>query len=425
MHSFLATDRISRKLLSLLMVLALALVFCPVALAGDEATEEEETAANLAEALKKGTFSLNLRYRYETVDQDGFDDDAKASTVRTMLGFRTMAWAKMSAYIEFENITPVGMHGEYHNKGGGALWNGVDDKPVVADPKFTEVNQAYIDFTFLPDTKITAGREEILLGNVRFVGNVGWRQNHQSFDALSVVNKSIPRTTLFYGYISNVNRIFGDNKAMGSHLLNGTVKVTDSIKLALYAYLLDYDNEADFGASTQTIGGNFTGNHKFENNWKFLYDLEYAKQSDYGDNPMDVDADYYRVEAGTGMGKAFTVKVGQEKLGGSEADGKFSTPLATLHKWNGWADKFLATPTDGLVDTYFSVGGKWGAWGLTGIYHDFQADNGDMDYGTELDALLTYKAPWKQLFAIKFADYSADDFSVDTQKIMFFTAYGF
>jgi len=422
MLSLLTTVQKSRKLLSLVAACALAISLCPLAFAGEEC--EEEKADNLGDALKKGKFSLNLRYRYEMVDQDGFDNDAAASTVRTALGYRTLPWANMSAFIEVENITMVG-DDKYNNKGGGHLWNMVDDRPVVADPKLTEVNQAYLDFTFLPKTKITVGREEILLGNVRFVGNVGWRQNHQSFDAVSLVNKALPKTTIFYGYIDRVNRIFGDDKDMGSHLLNAVVKLSETNKLALYGYLLDYCDEGDWGASTSTYGLNYMGSFKVAEDWKIAYDLEYATQSDYGDNPNDVSADYYRVEAGTSKGKAFVFKIGHEVLGGSEEDGAFSTPLATLHKWNGWADKFLGTPANGLQDTYVVLGGGWGAWGLKGIYHSFKADSGSMDYGTELDALLTYKAPWKQLFALKYADYSADEHSVDTRKIMFFTAWGF
>jgi hypothetical protein len=422
MLAFLTADRTLRTLFSLVAVFALVLGLCPLAFAGEET--EEEQAETLGDALKKGTFSLNLRYRYEMVDQDGFDDDAAASTVRTALGYRTLPWANMSAFIEVENITLLG-DDDYNNKGAGHLANGMTNYPVVADPKLTEVNQAYLDFTFLPKTKITVGREEILLGNVRFVGNVGWRQNHQSFDALSLVNTSLPRTTIFYGYIDRVNRIFGDNKDMGSHLLNARIKLSDTNSLTLYTYLLDYCDEADWGGSTSTYGLNYTGSFKVNDDWKIGYDLEWATQGDFADNPNDVSADYYRVEAGTAKGKAFTFKIGHEVLGGSEEDGAFATPLATLHKWNGWADKFLGTPANGLADTYVILGGTWGAWGLKGIYHDFKADSGSMDYGTELDALLTWKAPWKQLFALKYADYSADEWSVDTRKIMFFTVWGF
>jgi hypothetical protein len=112
-------------------------------------------------------------------------------------------------------------------------------------------------------------------------------------------------------------------------------------------------------------------------------------------------------------------------LGGSENDGQFRTPLATLHKFNGWADKFLNTPTDGLRDLYFTLNGSYEAFGWLIAYHDFRADTGGGRYGNEFDWQLTYRSDWQQLFAIKGAHYSADEFSVDTTKAWFWTAYTF
>ena len=113
-------------------------------------------------------------------------------------------------------------------------------------------------------------------------------------------------------------------------------------------------------------------------------------------------------------------------LEGSPGEGKFTTPLATLHKFNGWADKFLATPANGLEDLYLAVNGsvkkklKWAA-----IYHDFSANEGDADYGTELDLLLSYRTAWNQTFGLKTAFYEADTHAADTDKIMVWTSYRF
>ncbi len=85
----------------------------------------------------------------------------------------------------------------------------------------------------------------------------------------------------------------------------------------------------------------------------------------------------------------------------------------------------LRTPANGLADTYFSVGTKPGKFGVTGVYHWFRADEGSDEYGTEADLLFTYRSPWKQLFAVKLALYSADTHAADTNKIMFFTAFKF
>ncbi|MFT6030425.1 MAG: hypothetical protein ACI8O8_002170 [Oleiphilaceae bacterium] len=61
------------------------------------------------------------------------------------------------------------------------------------------------------------------------------------------------------------------------------------------------------------------------------------------------------------------------------------TPLATLYKFNGWADVFLNTPADGLTDLYASAAGKvsGGKWMVA--YHEFDSDEGSTDLGSELD----------------------------------------
>lgn len=411
----------------------LILVFSLSASAIAESDNKDEKSPDVKKSgfvdfLKNGEFKINLRYRFEYVN-DGTTtstgNDARASTLRTSLSYRSRPFHGFAGFIEFENISVPGKSDSYNNKGAGHLWNGVGDHPVVADMKLTEVNQVYLDVTAIPDTVIRAGREEIILDNVRFVGNVGWRQNHQSFDTVSVVNKSIPRTTITYAHLFKANRIFGDSKPMNGNLLNAAVQVCDSARLAAYAYLLDYDNPGDFGMTSNTFGFRLSGARRVHEEWNVLYDAEYAKQLDGGNNPNNVDADYYRLEGGVSLDDALTFKAGHEVLEGSPDEGQFNTPLSTLHVWNGWADMFLVTPAGGLRDTYFSLGGKYGRFGINGIFHLFRSDTGAIDYGKEADLLFTYSSPWKQLFGFKTAFYRADSYSGDTDKIMIYTAYSF
>lgn len=388
----------------------------------------ESEAESPADALKNGKTEVNLHYRYENVSDDGTWGegqplrDGEASTLRTTLSYVTGRYRDLSAFVEFENVTDIGMGSDHANGGAGALDNGVVEHALIIDPQITEVNQAYLSISLIPETTVKIGRQEILLGNVRFVGNVGWRQNHQSFDAVSIVNTSIPGTTITYGYIVNVNNIKGANVDNDTHLLNAAVKITDSSKLILFGYLLDSDEVATLGLSTW--GANFSSNYKVGERSNINWDLEYAIQSDAGDNPNTVDANYYRAEIGYGIDK-LTFNAGHEVLEGAPGEGAFTTPLATLHKWNGWADKFLGTPSGGLEDTYLSVGLKVGKVKLTAVYHDFAANTGSVDYGTEWDLLAVMKTGWKQQFGLKASIYSADSWSNDTTKIWAWTAYTF
>jgi hypothetical protein len=86
-----------------------------------------------------------------------------------------------------------------------------------------------------------------------------------------------------------------------------------------------------------------------------------------------------------------TALAGYEILGGNGTIG-FSTPLATLHIFDGWANLFLTTPTSGLKDLYLRagyvlpadfVGAK--SLNLNATYHDFKSDTLNHGLGTEWD----------------------------------------
>ena len=409
-----------RRIIPMLLAVAvLAVVPSSQALAAGD-----EEAATFGEAVTEGKVLLNLRYRYENVDDANFADDGQASTLRFALGYSTKQWKGFSVTAEIQSVLDLGLENRHNDKGAGGNWNGVSDHPVVADPSLTGFYQGFLQWKFAPEnTFLKFGRQAILLDNVRFVGNVGWRQFHQSFDALRFGTGLIPGVTLTYAYVWNQNRIFGDQKPMNTHLLNIGAKLGANNTLTGYTYLVDYERRADSGASTFTFGLRDHGNVPFAS-WKLLYDVEIAKQSDAGDNPGNVDAWYWRGGVGGKLG-GFTARLAYEVLEGEPGKGAFSTPLATLHAWNGWADIFLKTPANGLEDLSLSLGYAASGWKFAAIYHDFSANTGGADYGSEWDLLASYTTSWKQTFALKAAFYDADAYSRDVNKIWAFTSWKF
>ena len=137
------------------------------------------------EALTGGKVSLDVRYRYEFVDQDNPLDQAHASTVRTRLGYRTGDFKGFEVFAEAEDVSAVG------NENYNSTINGITDHSVVADPTETEVNQIYVRYKGFSDTSLTYGRQRFALDNHRFIGTVGWRQNEQTFDAFVGTNESL------------------------------------------------------------------------------------------------------------------------------------------------------------------------------------------------------------------------------------------
>lgn len=365
-------------------------------------------------AIKDTTPLVNLRLRYEGVDQDGKAEDADAVTFRARLGLETAGYHDTKLLAEFEHV------GDWVDDYNDTI-NGKAQFPVVADPADNQINRLQLTNTSLPSTKLTVGRQRIILDNARFVGNVGWRQNEQTFDAVRVENTSIDNLTIDVSYVDQVNRIFGTDSPNGkfdsdSWFATAKYKVPmDKGKLWVegFAYLLDFDNAK--AASSQTYGAAF-------GYWKDSRGIKgtYAAQSDYADQPVSYDEEYYWVEAAykTGDLKLFA---GYEVLTGDGTKG-FATPLATAHAFNGYADVFLATPATGLEDAYAKAVYKLPAFGpfdggkLVGIYHDFSAEQTGQDYGTEIDliAVLT-RGPVS--FVAKYADYNEDGFAADIDRL--------
>lgn len=383
---------------------------------------EPEKPQTFAEALASGKTTLSLRYRFEGVDQDGVEEDAEASTLRSTLSYSTKPFRGVRIFLEAENVAAVFDDDNYNNAGAGSLNNGVRDRPVVADPELTEINQVFLEWK-AKKADLKVGRQAINLANQRFVGAVAWRQNHQTFDAVGLTLRPADKANISYHYLNRAHRIFGDQLDMSSHLLHGTFQLGAHDTLNAYGYLLDYETDALVGLSTSTYGLRWTGKRKLDGA-NITYALEYAQQQDAADNPNNIDADYLLAEIGAGT-PTFTVTVGYEALSGAPGDGAFSTPLATLHKFNGFADKFLRTPSAGLVDFYGSIGGKAGKFGWKLIYHQFEPDSEGEDYGTELDALATYKLATGWTLGFKAAFYDAEAFATDTDKVMLWSAYKF
>lgn len=379
---------------------------------------------SFVEALADGKAGVELRFRVEDVSVDGLDG-VTATTIRTRLNYATGSVSGFSGFIEFDQVSEV-FEVDYNTGPGGASFPGKAD---VSDPEGTDLNQSYIQYTNGGST-IKYGRQRILLDNQRFVGGVGWRQNEQTYDGLSFSNTSVENLKLFGAYVYNVNRIFGDNRSpagdnpTSTYLLNANYKFGDVGSLTAYAYMLDHEVLTHF--STNTYGLRFAGAAS-----DFSYSVDFATQSDAGDNAADYSASFMAVE-GAYKFKPVTVTAGYQVLGADGSDGYFVTPLATLHAFQGWSDVFLnggrGNIAGGIQDLYASVGGKVGPVTLAGVYHQYSSDDSDAsgmeDLGSELGFVVKGKAGPVGLLA-KYSDYSADDFAADTSKLWLMATLSF
>lgn len=390
-------------------------------------TAAAEESDSLADAVKSGKAGLSVRARYEGVDKDNALDDANALTARLRLNYKTGSFNGWSAFAEYDHV----FHLIRDFNAGGGTTPTKGDYQVVADPKGSDLNQAYLDYKGSDEWGLRLGRQKILLDNHRYVGHVGWRQNEQTYDAALFTTSALERTTLAYAYVGQVRRIFGQSASVpfskmnvDAHLLNAKVKLSDSWSVTPYVYYIDNKDAA--ATSTSTLGARLTGGVE-AGEGKVSLVAEFATQSDAGNNPVSYDADYYHLGATWAMENGLSLGLAQESLGTDSSNlQSFRTPLATLHAFQGWADMFLSTPAAGIDDLYFTARFKLGKWGLTGVYHDFSAETGSGDFGTEFDVSVGRKLTDNYSLLFKGAFFSSDDVTYpDTNKfwIMLTAAY--
>jgi hypothetical protein len=351
------------------------------------------------------TLSLNVRLRYEDVEQTGLRD-AEALTVRTRLGVSPAPFHGWTALLEGENI--AALDADRYSQAG--LNPGGTGRAVVADPTGSEINQAWVAFTG-GRTTATLGRQRLVLDNARFVGDVGWRQNMQTFDGVVVQDKSLDQTTVTYAYLDRINRVFGDRHSQGywrsdSHLLNASYTGLPGGTLTGYAYLLDF-RPAAAANSCATYGASFAGAAKLPSGLKLAYRLEAAHQTDYGSSPLDYSANYFLLETGLAAAPG-GLTAGYEVLGSGHGTG-FKTPLATLHAFNGWADLFLATPAAGLRDTYVKAAANLpAAVSLLAFEHWYETDTTRARLGSEFNLQLSRKFGQTVTGLVKYASFRRD-----------------
>ena len=421
-----ATHHTHTMKLTILKLAAHALLAAGALALATRATAQTNTLQN---AIQSGKATIDARLRYEFVDQDGMPDNANAITLRTRLGYTTAPFYGLDAGIMAENV--VALDNDYYDS--------VNDKPQgnttksklypqVMDPAVTEVNQAWLRYTAPADiaTQVTIGRQRIAYDNLRFIGDVAWRQDNQTFDAIALKNTTIKNLTINYAWLWRVNRVQGDQRdwRSNSHLINLSYAACQYATIAAYGYLLDFHNPTlpaaaaatATQASTKTFGASLAGAPAITTDIKLNYRLEYAGQNNYGHNNVGYTAAYLAAELGATALAKYNLTLGCERLTTDKGQG-FRMPLGTNHAFNGWSDFILPTGNNfvnGLRDYYLRATIALPAnLQLIACYHkldkDWQAagDTKGKAYGNEYDASLAYRLNKNIAFMVKTASFAA------------------
>lgn len=365
----------------------------------------------------------DLRARYEAVDQDTLPEKAHALTFRLRGGLEAKA-GHLSALVEGQGTLAAIDH--YYNG-----LHGDTARPTISDPQDIALYRAQLQYKSEGVT-LTAGRQRITLDDERFVGAANFRQNGQSFDGMRAELTPIKGFKADLSYVWSVRTIWGidgygarQQAVSGNNILANLSYQTKLGTLTGFAYLVDQNEAAVQGyrLSSQTYGMRLAGARPLSKAVKLSYQLSYARQSDYHRNPNDYSADYYLVDAAVETHDA-KVGGGYEVLGADKgvAFAAFETPIATPFKFQGWADKFLNTPPNGVRDLYGSLGYGWKIVGplkgvsVQAVYHRFDSDRLSQHYGNEVNLLASGKLG-KTTLSIRYADYRAKTFATDVRKL--------
>lgn len=378
----------------------------------------------ISDAIAGGKLLLEARLRYEGVDQTRtatLRDEGEALTLRTRLGWETADWNGLRGLVEFEDVRQIGSERFAVNVPGAATppLNGADKArfPIINDPDVTELNRLQLTWTPSAAAVFTLGRQRILIDDQRFVGNVGWRQDEQTFDAVRA-DLALGRFKATYAYVTHINRILGELRDWDSdsHLLNATWSPAEALRLQGFVYALDFQNSAP--NSSVTKGGKASGK-TWVGLFQVAYNATYATQSDYNGNTAAYDLDYVGADV-AGTFDIYTAKLSWESLEGNGTRG-FTTPLATVHAFQGWSDAFVQPLggnkgfVDGIEDLNLSLNIK-PRFRRTYLfntdiivrYHDFDAQRTGADLGREWNVQVQGAITPKLSVALKYADFKRE-----------------
>jgi len=321
------------------------------------------------------------RYRYEDRSQNG------TLNTRT-LSFQ--AGAKIDAEWGFGGLVEYEVVHNFEEIGN-------------LDPDVSDFNQYYVSYNAY-DTTIKYGRQQINLGafpdegGQAIVGGVAWRQNEQTFDAVSIKSTYFDDFTIFASYSDQANIIFADtNEDAVNHEGEFVFVNVDytGFDFPITAYYVDNSYESGpllNGTPIEDLrDGNTFGLHTKIGG---LY-LEGAVQN--GD-------EYAHIAYSTKVGK-HSLRAGLEQLNGG-----FSTPFSTAHKFGGWADAILGQRVNGTgngtSDFYLKYATKL-PFGVVFKAHGhyFTDDTYSQTVGSELDLLLVKQITAGVKGIFKFADF--------------------
>jgi hypothetical protein len=361
-------------------------------------------AFSAAEALANGRFSLELRPRYNVIDESDKPLRTEGGTVRAVGGWRSAPFHGVR--FAFEAIHADHFGPRRFNDSGAAIAS--SPYPLLPDPRYTGVNQAYLDYAGTDALRVRLGRQLVRLENQRWVSDNDFRQTPQVFDGVSATYAGLANTTLSARHFRRVRTTSGEVNDLRLTLLQAAWNPARGHALGAYAVLHDQPyNGARTGfadSSYRVAGVRAEGVAARLGAVEVPYLAEYARQRRHAGGDARVKGGYWRAGAGLAT-PDWTVRYDHEVKESNAGVYGVQMPLTDFYAFNGWTLHFFNTPRQGLRDQWLTARYALGDFTLYAEGHRFRSDYGNIDFGREVDIGVTYAGGEHWTVRLQYARY--------------------
>ena len=351
--------------------------------------QQPEDAFSLGESLARGRFTLELRPRYNRIEESVYPETTQGGTVRASAGWRSAPYRGLRLTVEAIHADHFGS--KSFNDDPALL--GVSPYPLLPDPRYTGLNQAHVEYAGLEGLRLRVGRQIVRVDNQRWVSDNDFRQIPQVFDGISLVHTGVENVELAAAHYWRVRSTSGVSASLKLSVLRAAWNPLPGHSLSAYGYFHDQAQNGAFTGfadnSYRVAGAKAEGASRALGSIEVPYIVEYAQQRPYADGNARVNANYWR--AGAGLASAhWTLRFDQEVKGSNEGRYGLQMPLTDFYAFNGWTLHFFNTPRQGLRDRWLTLRYALGPVTLHGETHRFHSDRGGIDLGREHDLGVTY-----------------------------------
>jgi hypothetical protein len=365
------------------------LALLPLATAWGQAVNPDpgDNPFRLEDAIAAGRFTLELRPRYNHIDESDKPEVTRGGTVRAVAGWRSAPFEGLRAVVE-------GIHTDTFAKSFNDDPSQIAGSPypLLPDPRYTGLNQAYIDYSG-ESFGVRAGRQVVRLDNQRWVSDNDFRQIPQLFDGAAARYVPLANVELSAAYFGRVRTTSGDLDSLRLTLLHAAWNPLPRHALAAYGVFHDQAQNGAFtgfaDSSYQVAGARAEGAFRLRGAVEALYTLDLARQRPYAHGDARVRGNYWRAGAGVAS-DAWTLRYDEEHKGSNGGQYGVQMPLTDFYAFNGWTLHFFNTPRQGLRDRWITARWALGDFTLYAEGHRFRSDFGNIDFGHEVDTGITY-----------------------------------